>query len=419
MTRLMTNLTSNTSSGRRIHTLLIIIYVFAVGLIIGIPYYSTLIAPWRQPILQVNDTTFDLAYFTDELQQKIKTGSEDIQEIGILLLQELLDRELIREEALRRGIIVSKTEIEDASAANVKAYHGSEDHSPQLLTAMLSDMGVSEASFFQKLRSDLYKEKLLLDFVKDLPASAAQIHLQAILTQSADKAEEIRQRVKEGEVFSQLAAGESIDLQSARKNGDFGWWPQGVWLKSFIGMIRAEGVLCKTREEARLVRKKILTGEDLAALAGQYSRDETSRPRNGYIGWVSIDRKTGKQLAAASFDLAPGSISPPIDTPDGFWIVHVLEKSPAGNAFDEVFFHQSLGWVSPPLYTKQGHYLLRIADREEERPLSSLHQRILADLEMNKWLLSLARDGSEEGWIKWYWGSNTLGLVMERLALSN
>jgi hypothetical protein len=380
------------SESQRGILLLIGIYITTVGLIVGIPYYTTYISPWRTPVLQVRDTVFNLAFFTKELQHTIRGGGADIQKMAITLLQELQNRELIRDEAYKRGISVSEIEVKQASAGRVKEYHNSPDSSPQLLQIMLKELGLDEESFYQQVRSDLIKEKLLRDFMRQVPDSAPHIRIQAILLGSPVKAEAVRERIKRGETFQALVKKMSIDIPSARNNGDLGWWPRGVWQYPSIGMIRAEGILCQTRKEANVVREKILTGANLSTLARQYSRDKDSRETNGYLGWI------------------------PIDTREGFWIIRVLEKSPGGNAFDDVVFDQPVGWVSPPLYMDKGCYLIRIVGKEESWPLNQGHRRILARRTMDQYLLKLAKKGSEEGWIKWHLGSETLGLIVDRLS---
>ncbi|MCJ7771860.1 MAG: peptidylprolyl isomerase, partial [Desulfobacterales bacterium] len=397
-------------------TIVTALYVIIVVCIIGIPYYHTCISPWQQPVLQVRDKVFTLNFFTEELRHKTKSSEEDIQTAAVSLLQELQSGELIREEALRRDISISKIEVEQTSATRIKRYHNSTDSSASLMQTMLKELGLNEESFYQQVRSELTKEKLLKDFIRQLPNSAPHIHIQAILLESPGKAEAIREMVIKGENFNTLASKMSIDIQSAKKNGDLGWWPRGVWQKPTIGMIRGEGILCQTREEANLIREKIRAGNDLAKLARQYSRDETSRVNNGYLGWVPIDYKSGKQFASESYNLKPGRLSVPINTREGFWIIRLLEKSPGGNAFDDFVFHQPAGWVSPPLYTDNGCYLIRIAGREKNRLLSEAHQRILACRSMDLYLLNLAKKGSEEGWIKWHWGSDTMRLVMGKLS---
>lgn len=408
-------MTNRASESHRGIIILTVIYVITVGLIVAIPYYNTYISPWQEPVLQVRDKVFDLTFITEELRHRISEG-EDIQKMAIRLLQELQNRELIREEALTRNISISEIDVEQAAAVRVKEYHNSTDSSLQLLQTMLKEMGFKEASFYQQVRSDLYKEKLLKSFMQQLPDSAPHVHIQAILLGSPRRAEAVRVQLKKGEKFQTLAKRMSADIQSARNNGDLGWWPRGVWQYPSTGMVRAEGILCETRDEANLIRGKILAGADFKKLVRHYSRDKGSRATNGYMGWVSIDYKSGKQFAAESFKLKPGDLSFPIDTREGFWIIRVLEKSPGGNAFDDFVFQKLAGWVSPPLYTDNGCYLIRIAGREKSRPISETHQRILARRTMDQYLLKLVKKGSEEGWIKWHLESDTLGLMMARLS---
>jgi len=408
-------MTNRPSESHRGIIILTGMYIIIVGLVVAIPYYTTYILPWQEPVLQVRDRVFDLTFITEELRHKITEG-EDIQKIAIRLLQELQDRELIREEAFRRNISISEIEVEQVSAARVKEYHNSTDSSAQLLQTMLKELGLNEESFYQQVRAELYKNKLLKSFMQQLPGSVPHVGIQAILLASPRRAEAVREQLKKGKKFQTLAKKMSADIQSARNKGDLGWWPRGVWPHPSIGMVRAQGILCQTRKEANLIRNKILAGDDMAKLARHYSRDKGSRATNGYMGWVPIDYKSGKQFAAESFKLKSGDLSSPIDTSEGFWIIRVLEKSPDGNAFDDFVFQKPAGWISPPLYTENGCYLIRISGREKSRPISETHRQILARRTMDQYLLELVKKGSEEGWIKWHLDSDALGLMMARLS---
>ena len=69
---------------------------------------------------------------------------------------------------------------------------------------------------------------------------------------------------------------------------------------------------------------KIRAGKDFAQIAKDYSEDKVSAKKGGDLGWLkegSIDPRFSKTL----FELEPGSVSEPFETPFGFHIVKLIE----------------------------------------------------------------------------------------------
>lgn len=82
-----------------------------------------------------------------------------------------------------------------------------------------------------------------------------------------------------------------------------------------------------TREEATNMRKRILAGESLFALAGKYSIDPYGRKNNGDMGWIKEDRGN-PVINTAIANLKDGEVSEVIQTPLGFHLVTILERKP-------------------------------------------------------------------------------------------
>ena len=83
------------------------------------------------------------------------------------------------------------------------------------------------------------------------------------------------------------------------------------------------------RARAEDLRKQIAGGEDFAAVARQHSDDEASAAQGGDIGSVSPgSRDESFELALA--ELEQGQISEPVRTAQGFEIIRLVERIPAG-----------------------------------------------------------------------------------------
>jgi parvulin-like peptidyl-prolyl isomerase len=91
-----------------------------------------------------------------------------------------------------------------------------------------------------------------------------------------------------------------------------------------------------TRSEADQLRTRILKGESLFGLAGQYSIDPVSREQNGDIGWLVAGRGM-PELDQALSKLPNDQVSEVIETRMGFHLLTVLERQPGRQeAFDAV-----------------------------------------------------------------------------------
>lgn len=91
----------------------------------------------------------------------------------------------------------------------------------------------------------------------------------------------------------------------------------------------------KAREKAEAIRKKIVAGEDFAALAKTESSCPSSK-QGGDLGFFGA----GEMVPAfekATAALKPGEISPVVETQFGYHIIKLVEKKAAGNVeFDSV-----------------------------------------------------------------------------------
>lgn len=93
--------------------------------------------------------------------------------------------------------------------------------------------------------------------------------------------------------------------------------------------VRAQGILVESRENAEALREALLQPEaDFAALARQFSLDPATREQGGDMGWVRPGMYS-EAVEKVLFRLKPGEISEPVETPDGFFLLRILERKPA------------------------------------------------------------------------------------------
>lgn len=79
---------------------------------------------------------------------------------------------------------------------------------------------------------------------------------------------------------------------------------------------------------ANELRQRLLDGEDFATLAAEYSDDPGSAANGGDLGWFGKGQMVAP-FEEAAFSLPVGEISEPIKTDFGYHIIEVLERDPA------------------------------------------------------------------------------------------
>ncbi len=95
-----------------------------------------------------------------------------------------------------------------------------------------------------------------------------------------------------------------------------------------VEQVHVRQILVSTKALAEQLRDRARRGEDFAALARQYSMDETSKANGGDLGWVPKG-VLAPELDDVIFQIAPMQVSDVITTQFGFHIVQVLEKDKA------------------------------------------------------------------------------------------
>ncbi|HET7833426.1 MAG TPA: peptidylprolyl isomerase [Gallionella sp.] len=82
-----------------------------------------------------------------------------------------------------------------------------------------------------------------------------------------------------------------------------------------------------TRKEADALRERILKGESLFNLAGEYSIDPAGRKQKGDMGWIAEGRGM-PELETALAKLEENKVSEVIETKAGFHLLMLLERQP-------------------------------------------------------------------------------------------
>lgn len=88
----------------------------------------------------------------------------------------------------------------------------------------------------------------------------------------------------------------------------------------------------QARKKIQMLLTRLKNGEDFIMLAQNFSEDPESAPNGGDLGFIAESslEKANVELRKMVMQLQPGQLSPVIRTPEGYRILKVISKEPAG-----------------------------------------------------------------------------------------
>jgi peptidyl-prolyl cis-trans isomerase C len=171
-------------------------------------------------------------------------------------LTALIDKELLWQEAVKRGVVISDATVQSQVDQTRQAMGGAE-----VFARRLQDAGFDEAGFVEYTRRELAAQQMFAELTKVAEPNEKQVrafyaehraemsrpeevqarHILVKVPQGADSAtveaarlrlEEMRVKISQGQDFASVARGGSEDV-SAAEGGDLGYFPRGRMLPEF------------------------------------------------------------------------------------------------------------------------------------------------------------------------------------------
>jgi len=203
---------------RRIIVAAGLLVVAVILAIIGYGFYATSFAPVREWVTTVGGKVFNADDYVKTL--RLYSSSEGSTEAPLLTLE---DNELVRQGAITYNIIATDDEVTQRIKDILFPEEEKIDY--ELYNEMLRSMGISNEEFREAVKTDIFRERLNQYFLVQVPQSAEQVHVEAIMVATEEEAAEVMGNLSQGEDFSSLAA--------KLGGGDLGWLPRGIMSQEF------------------------------------------------------------------------------------------------------------------------------------------------------------------------------------------
>ncbi|MFN2129578.1 MAG: peptidylprolyl isomerase [Anaerolineae bacterium] len=373
--------------------------------------------------IKVSDYQKRVRYYYYALGPDVFQSNEgqDPNAIHQMIVDQLIEEELIRQEAAKRDISATPDEIEleleqtwfqhyrDAPAptatptADPSATPTPEGATPQptptpdtqetyqanydlFVKNVLNMARVSESYVRRMAEVNVLRDKLQQAVVTDVPTEEEQVHFRYEAVADADAA---TQRI------SEYQAGERLE-------------------------VHARHILVDTVEEAQAVLQRLAEGEDFAALAAELSTDTSNKDDGGDLGWFG----RGQMVDAFDqvvFEADIGLYPEPVQTDFGYHVIEILARemrpvspedtmydvgwygkdelsSQFGPLFAEIIFQAEPGLVPDPVPTDYGTAVIQVIEHAV-RQLDQTEQDNRRQQMFQDWLTSLHEEGNiENNW---------------------
>jgi foldase protein PrsA len=334
---------------RRIVIIAAVVFIVGISSWVGYEAYEDYKSdPVRQVVIEVNDVRFTMEYFAKILDAYTAgMNSTDIYSyadyIANTVADDIINAELQKQGAKNLGVEVTTEEID----------------------AGLQNYGLPDNEAYRDMVSAvLLQEKLKEYFDSQLPDTMEQAHVQVMLAESQEIADEVITKVEAGGNFTALA--EEFSCNSSIE-GDLGWLPRelmpntliadaafnlthgeisqpiydgtvtkdvGYWLIEVTdkqdGAVNASAMLLGSEAEAEQVKAELAAGGNFSALAGNYSQ-HGSKTEGGKLDGLRPGDMGSEAFDAVAFNLTVNEVSEPVkdesvQTTGGYWLVNVVDR---------------------------------------------------------------------------------------------
>ena len=234
---------------------------------------------------------------------QLKPGDDETKSLKLEMLRTLIDAEIMLQLAEKEGLMASDSDV-DAKFNELKAPYTKEEFARQLAAQHLT-----ESELRAQLRRDLSINKLLN---KEIGSHITITDADVAQYYNANRASFnlVEPQIHLAQILVTPAPDPNIhNLKNDKAQNDE-----------------------QARAKINMLESRLRQGEDFGTLAQSYSEDPEFGSNGGDMGPIpesSLD-KANPELRRLILDMTPGQISNVVHTPEGYRILKVISKEPAG-----------------------------------------------------------------------------------------
>jgi parvulin-like peptidyl-prolyl isomerase len=263
---------------------------------------------------ELNASPEDNAFLISFYEQQVEQLQSSLSLVAQDTLEDLIDDELIRQQAEEEGLTVTPAEVEQAitedirqelTVASQETLTGTEqlptptpvsqEQIDEVYNSILDNMKLSDASFRAIVERSLLRGKLQDLLAGRVPTTGLVANVQLIQTETEQDAVAAMERIETGEDFAIVAQEVSTDTVTAEAGGDVGWVAPGQLTTRYgealdasvfsqevgePGTVESNGmfyvVLVLARDENGPLPSEVLTQRQNSALADWLEEQKSS-----------------------------------------------------------------------------------------------------------------------------------------------
>ncbi|MBI2908170.1 MAG: peptidylprolyl isomerase [Chloroflexi bacterium] len=227
-----------------------VIIAIAIFVVLGIPalgYFQTFVAPTMQPVVRVNNKSFDMGYYAKRLRllytgAKAAGGQANLSTIPFELLDIIEENQLIQDGGPKMGIAVTQEELgQELRRRVLPASDPKQETDPgrldaeynQLYRQRLNEFKLSDDEYRDIVKAEMMRSAIREKLGEQVPTVAEQVKVMGVLAETIDKANEALAKLKGGATFAAVVKEYTKNEKLLEKQGDMGWLPRGVMTQEF------------------------------------------------------------------------------------------------------------------------------------------------------------------------------------------